>query len=227
MEGHTHIDYYQYISIIVDMDLGNPFRVVTPTVDGAVLGVLARATTDFTPPEVQRLLDKFSVDGVRKALVRLTGQGVVLKHGPGNASLYRLNRDHLAASAIIELSQAKERLLERLRTHVGSWTTPCDYGAMFGSAARGTMRSDSDIDLFVVRPRRLTDDAPWTQQLLALARDVHSWTGNDARILEYGADELDDSAGTRDAVVSAVRQEGLHFAGPANYLGKVGKVVAD
>jgi predicted nucleotidyltransferase len=207
------------------MDLGNPFRVVTPTVDGAVLGVLAGASADFTPPEVRRLLDKYSVDGVRKALVRLTEQGVVLRHGPRSASLYRLNRDHLAAAAIIELSRAKERLLERLETQVEGWSSACDFGAIFGSAARGTMRADSDIDLFVVRARGVADDTAWTEQLLSLAGDVHSWTGNDARILDYGADELGGGLATSDPVLSAVRREGLRFAGPTNYLHNVGTVV--
>jgi predicted nucleotidyltransferase len=206
------------------MDLGNPFRVITPTVDGAVLGVLAGASAEFTPPEVQRLLDGFSVDGVRKALLRLTSQGIVLRHGPGNASLYRLNRDHLAAPAVIELARSKERLLERLRTDLEGWTTPCDYAAMFGSAARSTMRFDSDIDLFVVRPREVSDDdAEWAEQLVRLARDVQSWTGNDARILEYGADELEDRPGASDPVLLAVHHEGLRFAGQADYLRQVGR----
>jgi predicted nucleotidyltransferase len=209
------------------MELGNPFKVVTPTVDGAVLGVLAGATAEFTPPEIQRLLGRYSVDGVRKALVRLTDQGIVLRHGPGNASLYRLNRDHLAAPAIIELARTKQRLLVSLQTQVAGWKRPCAYGAVFGSAARDSMRADSDIDLFVVRPRQVTDDEEvWAQQLLDLARSVHSWTGNDARILEYGADELDGGTTSRDPVLSAVRQEGLRFAGPSNYLRKAEKAGA-
>jgi hypothetical protein len=89
------------------------------------------------------------------------------------------------------------------------------------------MRADSDIDLFVVRPRQVTDDEEvWAQQLLDLARSVHSWTGNDARILEYGADELDGGTTSRDPVLSAVRQEGLRFAGPSNYLRKAEKAGA-
>lgn len=46
---------------------------------------------------------------------RLGDQGILLRRRAGNAVLYRLNREHLAAWAIIALASQKAELIERLR----------------------------------------------------------------------------------------------------------------
>jgi len=91
------------------------------------------------------------------------------------------------------------------------------YAAVFGSAARGTMTAESDLDLLLVR----ADDAPrsvWDEQVGALAADVTRWTGNDTRPLEYTVSEL---AGSRDEpVLSDVLHEGLTVAGSRAWLNR-------
>ena len=67
------------------MILSRPFLAVTPTIDGDVLAVLARADASFTPPQVHGLIGSHSVAGVRNALVRLTGQGVLHSEQVGRA----------------------------------------------------------------------------------------------------------------------------------------------
>ncbi len=204
------------------MELQRPFRVITPTLDGDVLEILAAADTDFTAPQVQRLIGQHSVDGVRKALGRLVEQGIALSRPAGQAQLYRLNRDHLLALAITHIARAKELLLERLSQAVHGWAIQCEYGALFGSAARGDMSPSSDIDLFVVRPAEVdADDSVWNDQTMALSRAATSWTGNDARILEYGIDDLAIAAEGRDPLLLSIRKEGLRFVGPADYLDRV------
>jgi hypothetical protein len=204
------------------MELQAPFRVITPTLDGDVLGVLASADADFTPPQVHRLLGRHSVDGVRRVLVRLAEQGIALSRPAGRAQLYRLNRDHLAAPAILQLARAKELLLERLSGLVKGWRVPCEYGAVFGSATRTDMGPGSDLDLFLVRPEDVGPDDPfWFQQTIALSKATTAWTGNDTRILEYGADELRAAVGAADPVLSSVRLDGLPFAGPDGYLDRL------
>lgn len=97
------------------MDLKHPFAVVTPTVDGDVLAVLAGAEAAFTGREVHRLVGQYSEAGVRKVLGRLVEQGIVLVERAGPSYLYRLNRDHLAAPQIIALAGLRAELLGRLR----------------------------------------------------------------------------------------------------------------
>ncbi len=135
------------------MLLHRPLMAVTPTIDGDVLTVLARADATFTAPKVQRLLERHSVPGVRKVLNRLVEQGIVNADQAGRTLTYRLNRDHLAAAPIIELAHLDDALIERIRTAVATWDQAPLLVMLFGSAATGRMRIDSDIDVFVVRER--------------------------------------------------------------------------
>ena len=70
------------------------------------------------------------------------------------------------------------------------WTYSSAFAALFGSAARGNMRPDSDIDLFVVRPGEVhADSARWAEQLTDLSERLTACTGCDARALELSAVE--------------------------------------
>lgn len=199
------------------MELQRPLAVITPTVDGDVLAVLAGADAEFTPPQVHQLVDRWSVDGVRKALDRLVSQGIVLHRVAGRAGLYQLNREHLAAQPIVALALLRDELIRRLQARVASWPVRADYAALFGSAARGDMRPESDIDIFVVRPDEVdADDDEWRAQVSDLERDVAAWTGNDARTLEFAVAECRAGLESGDAVLDDVAREGLRLAGPAS-----------
>lgn len=196
------------------MELQRPLAVVTPSVDGDVLVVLAGADSEFTPPQVQRMVGRWSEDGVRKALDRLVTQGVVRRRVAGAAGLYTLNREHLAAPAIVALASQRDELLRRLKDRFARWKPRADYVALFGSAARGDMRPDSDIDLFVVRPTAVdADDEDWREQMDQLERDVTAWTGNDARVLEYAATQVSEGLGAGDSLLGDVNREGIRLSG--------------
>jgi predicted nucleotidyltransferase len=199
------------------MELSRPLATVTPTLDGDVLTVLAQQEAAFTTGQLHRVLASYSEEGIRKVLLRLTHQGVVNAERVGNAYSYRLNRDHLAADHIIELAHLMRELLSRLERYLRDWAYPPVYAAVFGSAARGTMTANSDLDLFLVR----ADDTPladWDLQVGALAADVSRWTGNDTRPLEYAVSEL--SAAVEEPVVQSVLKEGLTVAGNRAWLSR-------
>jgi hypothetical protein len=215
----AYIDNSRDITTIVDMQIQRPFALVTPTIDGDVLAVLARADREFTPPEVHQLIGEHSVDGVRKALRRLADQGIVLQRRAGQAMLYQFNREHLIAPAVAAIASFRELLLQRIRSEIESWRTATPFAALFGSAAAGAMRTDSDIDIFVVRPNRTDpDDSIWRSQLDTLSRRCTNWTGNDARVLEYAAKEVADGLARNDPVLSDIHTEGLRLTGPSGYL---------
>lgn len=182
-----------------------------------MLAVLAGADAAFTPPQVHQLAGAHSVAGVRNALVRLCAQGIVVRDRVGNAYLYRLNHDHVTAPAVIALAAAGREVVRRMRAQIAAWTQPCEFAALFGSAATGTMTATSDLDVLVVRPDRVdAEDPTWVDQLAAFTSAVAAWTGNDTRILELAAAEI----GTRgtERVVADIARDGVVLAGPATYL---------
>jgi predicted nucleotidyltransferase len=201
------------------MELQSPFAIITPTVDGDALAVLARADDEFTAPQVQRLIGAHSVEGVRRALVRLSEQGIVEARRPSRTIYYRLNRAHLGAEAVVALAGLRSRLIGRLRERIAAWDPRPELAALFGSAATGTMRPDSDIDVFVVRPPGVdADHEGWRNQLELLTDDVAAWTGNDVRVLEYGADEVVAARRDGDVVLDDIATVGIALHGQLTYL---------
>ncbi len=192
------------------MLLERPLATVTPSVDGDVLAVLAAAEAAFTPAEVQRLMGRHSVPGARKALNRLVEQGVVEVDKAGNAYMYRLNREHLAAPAIIELANLRAALIDRIRATVDAWQVPAVLVMLFGSVATRTMRPDSDIDIFVVGGALGVRDEMWRTQIADLQRNVTKWTGNDTRVLEYSVADLGYG---HDRVIDDIRRDGIRIVG--------------
>jgi hypothetical protein len=197
---------------------------VTPTLDGDILAVLARTTTTFTITQIHRILGSASPEGIRKALLRLTAQGIVLSDRVGTTNTYILNTEHLAAQPIRELANLPATFLRRLETHLHAWPEPPVYAAVFGSAATATMTTESDIDLLLVRRSPLHDKPDsaheWDQQVAHLAETVTAWTGNDARIVEYTVDDLRDAAAAGEPLLRDIAEHGLTVAGDRSLLTK-------
>jgi predicted transcriptional regulator len=191
------------------VNLQRPFQVVAPTLDGDVLTLLARAERSLTGRAIEREIGA-SHGGVRRALEHLVTEGIVSRERAGRAFLYRLNRDHLAAPWIEGLALIRLELIERLRQTISKWQLPPDASVLFGSAARGEAGTESDIDLLVIRPATVDpDDQIWREQVSTLQSAAASWTGNDIRVLEYGADELDRA----ESVLDAAAAEGVELHG--------------
>ena len=200
------------------MELNRPLATVTPTLDGDVLAVLARVDATFTAGQVRRVLARHSEEGIRKVLRRLAEQGVLRVEAAGNALVYRFNHDHLAAEHIIGLSRLMDTLLTRFEQRLAIWEVRPVYAAVFGSAARGTMTPESDVDLLLVRPDGADGDR-WEAQVVLLTSDVGRWTGNDLRPLEFTAADLAARA-REEPVLRDVLDEGLTVAGTRSWLAK-------
>lgn len=198
------------------MELSRPFAVITATLDGEVLRVLALADADYTSGDVHRLLDGPSVRGIHNTLGRLTKQGIVSRRPAGRANLYRLNRQHLAAPYVIALARLREELLDRLGSEVRSWPAPPIFGAAFGSGARRDHSAASDIDILLVRPGDASDEA-WDGQTESLSALVAAWTGNDCRILTFTEAQVLDR-GANEPVLAGIAREGIAFHGDIHRL---------
>jgi len=223
----SHFDYYRDILIKSRlqrewaMDFARPFTVITTSVDGDVLCALALADAWFTPGRLHRTIARHSEDGVRRTLRRLSEQGIVLTQHAGSATLYRLNRHHLAAEAIDELARLRSKLVLRLSTLLRDWTVPPVLAVLFGSAARETMNLASDIDIFLVRPEGLESDREvWTTAVMALEAEVSGWTGNDARVLEMEESHLREHAAAEPVLMDVV-DGGIPLIGDLHWLAQL------
>ncbi|MGH8969242.1 MAG: hypothetical protein ACRDV1_04765 [Actinomycetes bacterium] len=147
------------------MNLSDPTRSVTPTLDGPVLAVLAAAGRPLTVGEVANQAARGSEIGIRRSLGRLVDQGLVRATLVGRNRVHELNRDHVAAGVADLLAGLRLELWRRLRAEISGWDPPALYACVFGSAARADGDERSDIDLVLVhvpmagekRPRRSQD----------------------------------------------------------------------
>ena len=202
------------------MDFQRPLLSITPTLDGDVLAALARGDVELTGRELARHTGHGSPEGIRRAADRLVSQGTVLRRTAGGAHLYRLNRDHIAAAHIEGLANLRADLIERLRTLVAGWAAPAPVVLLFGSVARGQANATSDLDLLVIRAGAIdADDADWRTQLIELQQHATAWTGNDARILEYGDGEI--AAHHKEPILREALRDGIELAGTRTMLQKL------
>jgi DNA-binding transcriptional ArsR family regulator len=197
------------------MDVSDPTRAVTSTLDGPVLAVLACSGRPLTVGEVAVEAVRGSEIGVRRSLARLTEQGIVIARQMGRNRVHELNRDHLAAPIAEALAGLRSELWARLRRLFADWNPAPVYACVFGSAARGDGGPDSDIDLLVVHPPFAGEAAPprlairtivagspsletlrpftpeeegrWQAQIDHLHDQVVRWTGNAAQVLDVSA----------------------------------------
>jgi len=189
--------------------------VVTPTLDGDVLRVLAGAEDWFTIQRIQLIVRDRSAEGIRKTLHRLVREGIVDEQQAGRASLYRLNREHLAAGPIVEIANLRSTFVDRLGAEMRSWPTPPVFAALFGSAATGTMTEGSDIDLFILmpeNPEKTGEEEKLNSRLDDLMKRSSRWMGSDVRPLTFTVGEVKGAAGD-EPVLQYIADEGIPILG--------------
>ncbi len=197
------------------MDLSRPYTVICPTLEGPVLDVLAHTTRPLTGREIARLASRGSERGVRLVLHRLVAQGLVTAREAGSASLFALNREHVAASIVEGLVRLRTELIERIRGEVEGWSSRPAHVSIFGSAARADGRLESDIDLLIVRPENLAEDDPqWREQLHRLAEQIERWSGNHASLHEISPKGLKAALRRGEPVIASLRDASIVLAGP-------------
>lgn len=197
------------------MDLSRPWALIRSPIDIEVVLVLRGTTRPLTGREVARLVRAGSQPTVNAALRRLAGEGVVRAEEAGNAYLYTLNREHLAAPVVEQLAGIRAELERRLRAEIDDWEIAPAHVSIFGSAARGDGDTRSDIDIFVLRPARVSeDDARWRAQLERLSDRVYAWTGNHVALSEVSAADVRRLRRERPPIVEELRRDGIALAGP-------------
>lgn len=196
------------------MDLSHPLKVATPTLDASVLQVLTATTGWTTGGEVHRRSGVGSRDGVRRVLLRLVDQGIVLRQEHRHATLFLLNRDHVGAEAIIALTRVRDEIISRIQSVIGGWASPPVNASLFGSFARGDAGENSDIDLLIVgSARSTTQEDEWAGQLDGISIDIRRWTGNPAHIVSPSPQVLAGMVAAGDPLVDSWRSDHVYLAG--------------
>jgi predicted nucleotidyltransferase len=194
------------------MDLSRPHRIIETGTDAEVLRVLAGTLAPLSGRQVARLARDGSPATVNRSLSRLAETGVLDVAEAGRALMYSLNRDHLAAPALEQLSSMSTRLIDALRAAVAALDPPPVNATLFGSAARGDGDRGSDIDLLLVRDAHLPE-GPWQEQLSDLSRRIGRMTGNSASIHEVSREDLTRLAEDRPAIVEELERDFVTLRG--------------
>jgi predicted nucleotidyltransferase len=223
------------------MDVSDPTRAITPTLDGPVLAVLAAAGRPMTVGQVAEQAVRGSEIGIRRSLARLVDQGIVRATLMGRNQVHELNRDHIAADIAVLLAGLRTTLWDRLRGEIKDWKVKPLYACVFGSAARGDGDEASDIDLLLVhppfprekKPARMTasirsqiadalgsvavasgesDPAPkWEAQVDRLRQLVDVWTGNPLQVVDLSFYEWRHPAEAHLPLLAEVRRDGIEL----------------
>lgn len=225
------------------MDLTDPTRAITPTLDGPVLAALARSGRPLTVGEIAGEVSRGSEIGVRKVVARLVDQGIVIATQMGRNVVHELNRDHIAAPAAEILSSLRNELWRRLRETLASWEVKPTYACVFGSAARHDGGPDSDIDLMVVHPfmhgdkRKpsrekslvgllgdvalalasqsppLGENQKWSVQVDEVRGKVQRWTGNTLQVVDVSIWQWADLAKSDPSLYGEISCDAVTVAG--------------
>lgn len=196
------------------MDFANPYSVVCPTLDGPVLQILYHTTRPLTGREVSRLVTRGSERGVRLVLGRLVAHGLVNKEPAGAASLYTLNREHVAFPIVRQLMSLLQEVPQRISEDIANWRVPPEHASLFGSAARGDGSLTSDVDIFLIRPDAVaSDDIRWRRQLQGLSDQVHDWTGNHASMIDVSRAELRAMLRRNEPIAESLRKDSVRLFG--------------
>lgn len=188
------------------MDVSAPYESVVPSLDGAVLEVLARAGKPITGRQTQRLARRGSVPGVAAVLDRLTEAGIVTAERAGSAILYTANRDHLAWPAVEILVDIRATLNARIRELVEDWKSQPQQATLFGSTARGDGDTGSDIDILLIHADA---HAPADADLETLRTAIYRWTGNHAQLIAVSQSTWAQMTSAADPLVDNVRRDGI------------------
>ena len=177
--------------------------------------MLAGTDRGLTGREVALLTGRSSHSGVLAVLNRLTEHGLVTRVELNRASLFTLNRDHLATPAVVALAGMRTALLGHLQTQLAKWEIAPIHASLFGSTARGDGDTQSDIDVFVVRPAVISEEDPhWRKQVDDLEESIGRLTGNGVAVLEVSETELERLSKDEPPIVVALLADAVVLSGP-------------
>lgn len=199
------------------MDPASPISSLIPSLDAAVLEVLAAADRPLGVSQIQRLTRRGARSGVHRVLDRLVTHGLVEARASNVGSVYRLNTEHVLAPAILIAVQAWSELLSRVAAACEALEPAIVAAALYGPAARGEAGPDSALDLFLVVGDDHLLSPEWDRQLHDLDDQVRAWTGNRLERVVLTEHHLQELADSREPILEAWRRDAIVLVGKRTF----------
>ena len=191
------------------MDFTRPVEAVIPGTQGRVLAVLAETTAELNLRTVARLASVSPAQASR-VLPGLVELGLVERREVPPSSLFRLDRENVAAQVVIALARSHEVALERIGTIAGDLRVPPASVVIFGSFARREADRHSDIDTLVVRPAGVDeDDDTWNAGVELWRERVRAITGNRVELIETDRAEAAEKLASMRPVWRDIARDGV------------------
>ncbi len=195
------------------MDLSSPLRTIAPGLDSAVLQVLAGTQSGLSATQIAHLTDRGTRVGQLPVLTRLVEHGLVIADPANRGFLYRLNRSHVLAEAILWASRSRAVILDRL-TEAAAVLRPTPVSvSVFGSFARGEAGPASDVDLLIVTATGAELGEAWEQQMQHLEDQVLAWTGNRLERLVLDVDRVRTAFDRGEPVIASWHEQAIPLTG--------------
>ncbi len=195
------------------MDFLHPVQAVIPGTQGRVLAVLAETSAELNLRTVARLAS-VSLAQTSRVLPGLVELGLVDRREVPPSSLFRLNRENVAAQVVIELARSHDTALERMGTAARELPIPPGSVIVFGSFARREADSESDIDAVIVRPDDIDDDDDmWAAGVEEWRRSARAITGNPVEVIEIGRAAASEKLSGRSQLWRDVARDGVVVQG--------------
>ena len=196
------------------MLLQNPLEAFSnPTADYPILRVLEKVEDPLTTTAIFKRCPSVPRITVHKSLTRLVGHGIVNRELLGNAYFYSLNRNHILFPVIKELVHVTDNLFEKIRESISTWENSPDLVYLFGSAARGQMTIDSDLDLLFVLENETCEKDSLLNDTYALCEFLREVTGNEINPVVFYRYEIKNTPLFRD-----ILEEGVCIYGDSELL---------
>jgi DNA-binding transcriptional ArsR family regulator len=197
------------------VDFVHPIEAIIPGAQGRVLSVLTNTTAELNLRTIAEL-SGISQAQASRVLPELVELGIVERREVPPSSLFRLVTEHVAFRALRILAHATDTVFDEIGRLANGLPIPPVSIIVFGSFARGEARTDSDIDIVVVRPRDVDEDDPrWGAPVEEWRRRVRRLTGNRVELLELDVNEAASRLAGPGDLWNAIRRDGHVVHGAA------------
>jgi len=191
------------------VDFVHPIQSVIPGTQGRVLAVLAETTAELNLRTVARLASVSPAQASR-VLPVLVELGLIDRREVPPSSLFRLNRENVAAQLVVELARSHDTALEQIGAAARELPLRPTSVIVFGSFARREADRESDIDAVIVRPDDVDDDNnTWTAGVEQWRERVRAITGNSVEVIETSRSEAIEKLANKRSVWQDITRDGV------------------